>query len=84
MSYTDRKTRPIPWEALMGQFGSNFKGDRAVLDVKNGFLRALKLVQITYPNVRVEVADKGIILAPSAPHVARQVFKQGELTFGGQ
>jgi hypothetical protein len=35
MSYTTRRTRPIRWEALMGQFGSRFTGEGAVRDFKN-------------------------------------------------
>jgi hypothetical protein len=45
MSYTDRPTRPIRWESLMGQFGSSFNTeniDQASRDFKKGFLKALK------------------------------------------
>jgi hypothetical protein len=84
MSYINSRSRPIPWEALMGQFGSNYSGPRGVLDFKKGFLKALRFVQITYPNARVEVTDKGLVLLPSPTHIPRQTFTQGELTFGGQ
>ncbi|SEP43377.1 replication protein RepA [Nitrosovibrio sp. Nv6] len=72
MSYTDRRTRPIPWEALMGQFGSNYETGRAVLDFKRAFIRALKAVQIVYPRANVQLQDNGIVLIPSPPHVSRQ------------
>ena len=72
MSYTQRRSRPIRWEALMGQFGSNFGTERAVLDFKKAFIKALKAVQIVYPRANVEVADKGLILLPSPSHVPRQ------------
>jgi hypothetical protein len=72
MSYTERRTRPIPWEALMGQFGSNYDTTRAVLDFKRAFIKALKTVQIVYPRAIVKIEDNGIILLPSPPHVARQ------------
>jgi len=72
MSYTERRTRPIRWEALMGQFGSNYETPRAVLDFKRGFLKALKTVQIVYPRANVEIADKGLVLLPSPPHVQQQ------------
>ena len=72
MSYTERKTRPIPWEALMGQFGSNFQSAQAVRDFKKAFLKALQAVQLIYPNAKVEVADNGLILLPSPPHVSKQ------------
>ncbi|MGG5276370.1 replication protein RepA [Pseudomonas syringae pv. coryli] len=84
MSYIHSRSRPIPWEALMGQFGSNYAGPRGVLDFKKGFLKALRFVQITYPNARVEVTDKGLVLLPSPTHIPKQTFSQGELTFGGQ
>ncbi|WP_081082384.1 replication protein RepA [Burkholderia diffusa] len=72
MSYTERRSRPIRWEALMGQFGSGYSTPRAVLDFKKAFLKALKAVQIVYPRANVQVADNGVILLPSPPHVPRQ------------
>lgn len=72
MSYTDRRSRPIPWEALMGQFGSSYDTQRAVRDFKRAFTKALKTVQVVYPRANVQVADKGITLFPSPPHVAKQ------------
>lgn len=72
MSYTQRRSRPIRWEALMGQFGSNHETHRAVLDFKKAFLKALKAVQIVYLRANVEVTDSGVILLPSPPHVPRQ------------
>ena len=73
MSYTDRPTRPIRWESLMGQFGSSFNTDnieQASRDFKKGFLKALKAVQIVYPAARLKVADNGLVLLPSPPHIA--------------
>jgi hypothetical protein len=72
MSYTQRRTRPIPWEALMNQFGSSFESPRAVLDFKRGFLKALKAVQIVYPRAELEITETGVILLPSPTHVAKQ------------
>lgn len=71
MSYTERRSRPIRWEALMGQFGSNYKTGRAVLDFKKAFLEALKAVQVVY-QVNVELTDVGLVLLPSPPHIPRQ------------
>ncbi|MNJ78995.1 hypothetical protein D3C77_768850 [compost metagenome] len=73
MSYTERQSRPIPWEALMGQFGSNYDSARAVIDFRKGFLKALKTVQIVYPGAELRITDKGVILLPSAPHVPKQL-----------
>lgn len=72
MSYTHRRGHPIPWEALMHQFGSSFstERDQAVRDFKKNFLRALKPVLIVYPQAKVEVVDNGLVLLPSPPHIA--------------
>ena len=74
MSYTNKPTRPIVWESLMMQFGSNFSPnnpEQATRDFKKGFLAALKAVQIVYPKARLEVRDNGLVLLPSPPHVSR-------------
>jgi hypothetical protein len=69
MSYTQRRSKPIRWESLMAQFGSNYDSDRAVLDFKKAFLKALKLVLIVYPQAHIEVAENGLVLLPSRPHI---------------
>lgn len=73
MSYTDRRSKPIPWEALMMQFGSSFTTDQAVRDFKKAFLRALAAVQIVYPAAKLEVHEKGLVLLPSRPHIPKQL-----------
>jgi hypothetical protein len=87
LSYTERQTRPIPFEALMMQFGSGY-GSKAttpagikqgVLDFKRGFLAALKLVLVVYPLARVEVAPGGLVLFPSPTHVSPVSQGQGRL-----
>lgn len=70
MSYTHRRTKPIRWESLMAQFGSNYETDRAVLDFKKSFLKALKLVKIVYPQAKLDITDTGLVLLPSRTHVA--------------
>ncbi|PTR05619.1 RepA protein [Nitrosospira sp. Nsp5] len=72
MSYTERRTRPIPWESLMGQFGSNYTTDRAVRDFRRAFEKALKAVQVVYPRANVQTEDRGLILNPSPPHIIKQ------------
>ncbi|MEP6604857.1 MAG: replication protein RepA [Nitrosospira sp.] len=72
MSYTERRTRPIPWEALMGQFGSNYSTPRASRDFRRAFEKALKTVKVVYPRANVQANDCGIVLLPSPPHVMRQ------------
>lgn len=69
MSYTHKKTHPIPWEALMGQFGSSFESASAVRDFKKAFIKALKAVQVVYPEVNVQVENNGLVLLPSPTHV---------------
>lgn len=72
MSYQQRRSRPIPWESLMHQFGSAYSTESAVRDFKKAFIQALKMVLTVYSKANVEVADKGLILAPSPPHIAKQ------------
>jgi hypothetical protein len=75
MSYIERSTRPVPWEALMLQFGSNYAVDpndpkRAVREFRNkSFKPALSVVQEIYPEANFEVTERGLILHPSKPHV---------------
>ena len=69
MSYTERRTRPIPWASLMLQFGSNLQNAQAVRDFKKAFLKALKAVAIVYPQAQVDVKDNGLVLIPSPTHI---------------
>lgn len=72
MSYTQRRTRPMRWESLMGQFGSGFNladPQQARRDFKKAFLRALKAVLVVYPEAQIEVTDNGLVLLPSRPHI---------------
>lgn len=72
MSYIEGRSRPIRWESLMMQFGSGFASDQAVRDFKKAFIRALKVVSIVYPQARLEVNEKGIVLLPSPTHIPKQ------------
>ena len=84
MSYIERSTRPVPWEALMLQFGSNYAMDpkdpsRAVREFRNkSFKPALNVVREIYPEARFDVTERGLILHPSKPHVP-QIKGQGDL-----
>lgn len=71
MRYTQRKTRPIPWEALMSQFGSNYGTnlDQSRRDFKKAFLAALQHVLIIYPKANIEVKENGLVLLPSPTHI---------------
>lgn len=72
MSYLQRRSRPIPWEALMHQFGSTYSTASAVRDFKKAFINALKMVLTVYTRANVEVAENGLILSPSPTHITRQ------------
>lgn len=71
MSYVTRRTKPILWEDLMLQFGSSYTTsfDQAVRDFRKAFLKALKMVQVVYPQAAVEIKDNGLVLLPSRPHI---------------
>lgn len=84
LSYTQKKTRPIPWEALMSQFGSNITAndiDQARRDFKRAFLAALQSVLIVYPKANIEVRDNGLILMPSPTHIAVSFDRQQKKLF---
>lgn len=76
MSYLRRTMKPIPWEELLLQFGSEYKVNSedpgcAVRDFRNkSFLPALKVIGEIYPDAKFETSPKGLILHPSKPHVA--------------
>lgn len=73
MSYTQKRTRPIPWPSLMMQFGSNFNTSDVNQNVRNfkaAFLKNLQLVLTVYPDARLAVDTLGLVLMPSRPHVA--------------
>ena len=69
-----KPTKPIPWEALMMQFGSGFNTadlGQATRDFRKAFLRSLKLVKLVYPNVKIKTDNPaGPVLLPSRPQVS--------------
>lgn len=71
MSYTQRRSKPIPWELLMNQFGSGYSTDQAARDFKKNFLKALKMVSVVYPSANLEIKEQGLVLLPSAPHIPK-------------
>lgn len=69
MSYLSKPT-VVPWESLMGQFGSQMKMTSAGLwKFKQDFTTNLAHVLLIYPDARVEVTDAGLLLKPSLTHV---------------
>ena len=71
MGYLARPT-DIPWGALMLQFGAGYpdtaQGRR---DFRKHFLGALRKVVAVYPALRAQDGERGLLLRPSPPHVAR-------------
>lgn len=61
--------RSVPWRALMAQFGAGFS---RLDNFRMRFLPNLKLALAVYPEARVDVGEKGLVLHPSRPPVARE------------
>ena len=62
-----RRPVTIPWASLALQFGSRYSNPR---HFKKRFLGYLRSVIDYYPEVRVGCGNKGLLLEPSATHVA--------------
>ena len=58
----------ITWSQLSGQFGHGYTEPRKF---RHFFLDSLRRVQVVYPEARFKVADVGLMLMPSKPHVVR-------------
>lgn len=67
MSYL-RKATEIPWPALEMQFGADYG---RTIDFKINFLKQLQLVLAFYPEAKVTEGKLGLVLKPSASHVAQ-------------
>jgi hypothetical protein len=61
--------RPVTWRALMAQFGAGFG---RLDNFKMRFLPNLKLALAVYPEAKVEVGNKGVVLHPSRPPVSKE------------
>jgi hypothetical protein len=72
MSYLQKDT-VIPWHLLQVQFGADYplegQGQR---DFKRNFLLRLKKVLSVYDTAKVGGMEKGLLLKPSPPHVAKK------------
>lgn len=60
--------KPVSWRALMSQFGAGFS---RLDNFKMRFLPNVRLALSVYPDAKVDVTEKGLILHPSPPPVAR-------------
>jgi len=58
----------ISWPALYAQFGAGYGRLR---DFRAGFLGGLELALAVYPEARVSVEERGVVLRPSRPAVLK-------------
>lgn len=61
------KPSTITWQQLSDQFGHGYSELRKF---RRFFIDSLKRVQVVYPEAKLKVADVGVILLPSKPHLA--------------
>jgi Plasmid encoded RepA protein len=66
--HTIAKLTPISWPAVHAQFGAGFD---KLFHFKPRFTEALAAAVAAYPEARVEIDEKGVILHPSRPPIAR-------------
>jgi hypothetical protein len=60
--------RLVPWRALMSQFGAGFS---RLDNFRMRFLPNLRLALAVYPEAKVDIDERGIVLHPSRPPVAK-------------
>lgn len=70
---------PIRWAALREQFGASYAEGHTF---RRDFRKALAAAVAAYPEARVEIADEGLVLYPSAPPVSRRMFHSAQLVGG--
>jgi len=71
--HTLKRPITIPWKVLQGQLGAGFSDTtQGTRDFKKAFRQHLTAVQVIYPAAKVEPAESGLSLRPSAAHVGRQ------------
>ena len=63
-----KRDTDVSWAALYAQFGAGFKRLRAF---RAQFIDSLGLALAAYPDAHVSAGDKGIVLHPSRPAIAR-------------
>jgi len=81
MSYLSKSTQ-IPWPALQAQFGAGYPDTpQGLSDFRRKYKQALKKVLALYPEAKVDERDRGLLLRPSRPHVAKAPL--GDKSGGG-
>jgi hypothetical protein len=79
VSYQTSRARPIPWLALMNQFGGKINADdinQSVRDFKKAFLTALQMVEIVYPQAKYKIEDQGFTPLPSPTSIPRTLVQR--------
>jgi Plasmid encoded RepA protein len=61
----------VPWKSLMAQFGA---GVSAPFKFRQQFRGTLELAMAVYPEAKVEVLPRGVMLHPSPPPVSPKIF----------
>ena len=61
------KPSTVTWQQLSEQFGHGYSELRRF---RRFFIDSLKRVQLVYPEAKLKVADAGVILMPSRPHLS--------------
>jgi hypothetical protein len=61
------KPSMVSWSQLSSQFGHNYREPRTF---RRFFLDSLKRVLVVYPDAKLKVADSGVQLLPSRPHLS--------------
>ncbi|CAH2605684.1 protein of unknown function (plasmid) [Rhodovastum atsumiense] len=63
---------PVSWSALHTQFGAGYK---LVRQFKSRFIGPLKEALSVYPEARIDLDEKGIVLRPSPPPIAKHTYQ---------
>jgi len=72
MSYLSKDT-VVPWPLLQGQFGADYAQDvQGQRNFKKFFIKRLASVKSIYEQVKVAPMERGLLLKPSPPHVAKR------------
>ena len=58
----------VGWPALYAQFGSGYG---AIRFFRRHFIECLAMATAAYPEARLDLGDRGVILRPSRPAVAK-------------
>ena len=63
-----RRDVEVGWPSLYGQFGA---GVGRIRGFRKYFIECLAIATAAYPEARVEIGERGVILRPSRPAIAK-------------